>query len=88
MTEAMTDPRWPRGYGADVRRLAREVAAVGVGAIDLPRDWSERKRATSMTHWRRQSLSKIFGHPVDAVTQRDELDGSEFVIYFRREAQA
>jgi hypothetical protein len=84
--DATIDPRWPRGYGADVRRLAREVLTVGVGIIDLPTDQTERRRAMAMTHWRRASLSKIFGHPVDATVERDYFDGVEFVCYFRRES--
>lgn len=80
--------QWPKGYGPEVKRVAREIKdGGGVGTLDLPRDWDERKRVLNRVAGYRKSLSKIFEHPIDSTIEKDDFDnGAEFVAFFRREA--
>jgi hypothetical protein len=84
------DGEWPKGYGAEVKELAREIERYGVGTMDLPPKGGgpggDRAHATSRVVGYKRSLSKIFGHPVETFIEHDDWEGTDFVAFSRVES--
>jgi len=70
--------QWPRGYGADVKRIAREIEQNGVGTLDSSTDPLLARRMRSRATGYVNSLNTIFGGGIESGAGDDEGDGPFF----------